>query len=253
VCVILVIDEHSVYRSGIRELIEGAIQHAHVVEAIEFGSLADSQYFDLVLIDSNSLSYRLLDLLKEFHELHPTTRFAVMSSSNTRADVLNCLSAGFHGFVHKLQSDEELLTAINDLLSGRIYVPRWIADRDDETPELAPSIGTAVQTLRLTPRQHEILPLIAQGMSNKEIASHLNIAEGTTKIHTAALLRTLGARNRTEAAFMASKLVGSSIRAESRFKHERFIVKTPGEPIREWSEHAKAWNGGQPVAETRRQ
>jgi hypothetical protein len=81
----------------------------------------------------------------------------------------------------------------------------------------------------------------------------LNIAEGTTKIHTAALLRTLGARNRTEAAFMASKLVGSSIRAESRFKHERFIVKTPGVPIREWSEYAKAWNGGQPVAETRRQ
>ena len=216
-CVILVIDEHSVYRSGIRELIEGAIQHAHVVEALEFGPLADSQYFDLVLIDSNSLSYRLLDLLKEFHELHPTTRFAVMSSSNTRANVLNCLSAGFHGFVHKLQSDEELLTAINDLLSGRIYVPRWIADRDDETPELSPSIGTAVQTLRLTPRQHEILPLIAQGMSNKEIATLLNISEGTTKIHTAALLHALGARNRTEAAFIAAKLAGLGIRAEGLF------------------------------------
>ena len=242
--VILVIDEHRVYRSGIRELIEGAIKHAHAVEALEFGSLAHSQYFDLVLIDSNSLSYRSLDLLKEMHELHPTTRFAVMSSSNTRADVLNCLSAGFHGFVHKLQSDEELLTAINDLLSGRIYVPRWIADRDDETPELAPSISTPVQTLRLTPRQYEILPLIAQGMSNKEIASHLSIAEGTTKIHTAALLRALGVRNRTEAAFMASKLIGSSIRAESRFKHERFVVKTAGEPIRERREHAKACNGG---------
>jgi DNA-binding NarL/FixJ family response regulator len=253
VSTILVIDEHRVYRSGIRELIEAAIQHAHVVEAPEFGSLADSQNFDLVLIDSGSLSDRLLGLLKEIHELDPTTRFAIMSSSNTRADVLNCLSAGFHGFVHKLQSDEELLTAISDLLSGRIYVPRWIADRDDETPELAPSINTAVQTFRLTPRQHEILPLIALGMSNKEIASHLSIAEGTTKIHTAALLRALGARNRTEAAFMASKLVGSSIRAESRFKHERFMVKGTGETIQEWSEHAKAWNGGQPVAETRRQ
>jgi hypothetical protein len=89
-------------------------------------------------------------------------------------------------------------------------------------------------------------------MSNKEIASHLKIAEGTAKIHTAALLRTLGARNRTEAAFMASKLV-SSIRAESRFKFERFIVKTRSVPIREWSEHAKAGNGSQPIAETRRQ
>lgn len=249
---ILVIDEHRVYRSGIRELIESTIQDAHVVEVSEFESLADSQCFDLVLIDSSSLSYKLLDFLKEIHELNPKTRFAVMSSSNTRADVLNCLSAGFHGFVHKLQSDEELLTAINDLLSGRIYVPRWIADRDDETPELAPSINTAMQIFKLTPRQYEILPLIAQGMSNKEIASQLSIAEGTTKIHTAALLRALGARNRTEAAFMAAKLVGSSSRSESRFKREKFMVKGSGEAIQEWGEDAKTWNGGQVLAETRR-
>jgi DNA-binding NarL/FixJ family response regulator len=225
VSVILVIDEHRVYRSGIRELIEARIQRARVVEASGFESLAESQYFDLVLVDSGSLSYRLLDLLKEVHKLSPTTRFAVMSTSNTRADVLNCLSAGFHGFVYKLQSDEELLTAINDLLSGRIYVPRWIADGDDDRPEVPPSINTRVETLRLTRRQNEILPLIAQGMSNKEIASHLSIAEGTTKIHTAALLRALRARNRTEAAFMAAKLVGSSIRSQDQFKKPRFMTK----------------------------
>jgi len=225
VSVILVIDEHSVYRSGIRALIEARVQHARVVEASEFESFVASQYFDLILIDSGSLSYRLLDLLKEVHELSPATRFAVMSTSNTRADVLSCLSAGFHGFVHKLQSDEGLLTAINDLLSGRIYVPRWLADGDVDRPEIPPSINTQVEILKLTRRQNEVLPLIAQGMSNKEIASHLNIAEGTTKIHTAALLRALGARNRTEAAFMAAKLVGSSIRFEGRFKDERFMMK----------------------------
>jgi DNA-binding NarL/FixJ family response regulator len=225
VSVILVIDEHSVYRSGIRELIESRVQHARVTEASEFESFAANQYFDLILIDAGSLSHRLLDLLKEVHELSPATRFAVMSTSNTRADVLSCLLAGFHGFVHKLQSDEDLLTAINDLLSGRIYVPRWLADGDDDRPENSPSVNTQVEGLRLTRRQNEILPLIAQGMSNKEIASHLNIAEGTTKIHTAALLRALGARNRTEAAFMAAKLVGSSIRSEGRFKSERFMIR----------------------------
>jgi DNA-binding NarL/FixJ family response regulator len=242
VSVILVIDEHRVYRSGIRELIEARIQRARVVEASGFEALAESRYFDLVLIDSGSLSYRLFDLLKEVHELSPTTRFAVMSASNTRADVLNCLSAGFHGFVHKLQPDEELLTAINDLLSGRIYVPRWIADGDDDRPEVPPSINTRVESLKLTRRQNEILPLIAQGMSNKEIAAHLSIAEGTTKLHTAALLRALGARNRTEAAFMAAKLIGSSIRAEGRFKHERFMMKDFNGSIDEWSASAKAWS-----------
>jgi DNA-binding NarL/FixJ family response regulator len=230
VSVILVIDEHSVYRSGIRALIEARVQHARVVEASEFESFAANQYFDLILfdlilIDSGSLSYRLLDVLKEVHEVSSATRFAVMSTSNIRADVLSCLSAGFHGFVHKFQSDEDLLTAINDLLSGRIYVPRWLADGDVDRPEVPPSFNTQVEILKLTRRQKEVLPLIAQGMSNKEIASHLNIAEGTTKIHTAALLRALGARNRTEAAFMAAKLVGPSIRSGDRYKSERFMIK----------------------------
>ncbi|MCF2524797.1 response regulator transcription factor [Bradyrhizobium sp. G127] len=230
--VILVIDAHSVYRSGIRELIEARIQRARVVESAEFDSFAASHCFDLILIDSDSLSYGLLCLLKEAHELNPMTRFAVMSTSNTRADVLNSLSAGFHGFVYKLQSDEELLTAITDLLSGRIYVPRWIADGVDDRAEIPPSINTEVEALKLTPRQKEVLPMIARGMSNKEIASHLSIAEGTTKIHTAALLRALGARNRTEAAFMAARLVGSSIRPDVRFKNERFRIAGLGKPAK---------------------
>jgi DNA-binding NarL/FixJ family response regulator len=242
---ILVVDGHRVYRCGIRALIEGAVPDAHVVEAAELGAFADREYFDLILIDANSLSYRSLEFLKKVHELSPTTRFAVMSNLNNRADVLNCLSDGFHGFVHKFQSDEELLTAVKDLLSGRIHVPRWMADRDGETPELAPSIiPTGVQTFKLTPRQHQILPLIAQGMSNKEIASHLSIAEGTTKIHSAALFRALGARNRTEAAFIASKLAGSSIRAERRFKQDRFPIKRPGQSIPQWNE-GTAWSNGQ--------
>jgi DNA-binding NarL/FixJ family response regulator len=242
VSAILIIDIHRVYRSGIRELIEGRIQHARVSESEEFERLEEGQDFDLVLIDSDSLSYRLFELLKEVHELSPMTRFAVMSTSSTRADVLNCLSAGFHGFVHKLQSDDELLTAINDLLSGRIYVPRWIADRVDDGPEVPPSIHTRAQTLRLTRRQNDLLPLIAQGMSNKEIASHLNIAEGTAKIHTAALLRALGARNRTEAAFKAAKLVGSYISA-ARVKHKRFMINGFGESFKERSASEIAWNG----------
>src|SRR6478672_8494310 len=214
---ILVIDEHRVYRSGIRELIEAKVHGARVVETSPFELLSKSQYFDLVLVDSGSLGCDLLALLKESHQLRPATRFAVMSTSNTLADVLNCLSAGFHGFVNKLQSDTELLGAIEDLLSGRIYVPRSIANGHEHSRELSSSINTRVKTRKLTRRQNEILPLIAQGMSNKEIATLLNISEGTTKIHTAALLHALGARNRTEAAFISAKLVGLGIRAEGLF------------------------------------
>jgi DNA-binding NarL/FixJ family response regulator len=226
--VILVIDQHRVYRSGVRQLIEARIPHSRVVEGSELEGFAANQHYDLILVDSGSLRPRLLDWLNRVHELSPATRFAVVSTSTNRADVLSCLSAGFHGFVHKLQSDEDLLAAIGDLLSGRIYLPRWLADSEYDRSEAAPSTNSQVESLKLTRRQNEILPLIAQGMSNKEISSRLNIAEGTTKIHTAAVLRALGARNRTEAAFMAAKLVGSSIRCEGRFKNERFVIRGLG-------------------------
>jgi DNA-binding NarL/FixJ family response regulator len=228
--VILVIDEHRVYRSGIRALIETGVRQARVVESSEFEGCATDQHYDLILIDLESLSDRLLDWLKSIHELSPATRFAVMSTSHTRTDVLNCLSTGFHGFVDKLQSDEDLLAAINDLLSGRIYVPRWLADCDDDRAEAAYSITAQVETQKLTRRQNDILPLIAQGLSNKEISSRLNIAEGTTKIHLIALLRAIGARNRTEAAFIAAKLVGSGMRSQDRFEKPRFMIEALSEP-----------------------
>lgn len=222
--VILVVDEHSVYRSGLRDVIESRFKKSRVVDVSCLESFDLETSVDLILIDLGCLTQGSLGVLSELFDIRPATRIAVMSTSNTRADVLKCLSAGFHGFVPKLQSDEELLSAIGDLLSGRIYVPRWLAGDDIAQPEPAPIVNFDLDALRLTRRQNEILPLLAQGMSNKEIARELSIAEGTSKIHTAALLRALGARNRTEAAFMAAKLVGPKDRLTVRVKSKRFAI-----------------------------
>jgi len=195
-----------------------------VVEASRLENFDAEAKFDLILIDFDCLTPGALRALSQVHDLSPGTRIAVMSTSHTRADVLSCLSAGFHGFVAKLQSDEELLSAIEDLLSGRIYVPRWLAEDELDVPATPPVVNFDLEALRLTRRQNEILPLLAFGMSNKEIARELSIAEGTSKIHTAALLRALGARNRTEAAFMAARLVGSRAGLSTRPKTQRFVV-----------------------------
>jgi DNA-binding NarL/FixJ family response regulator len=203
----LVVDDHRIYRAGLRGVIESRFPGTQVLDAPKLSSVTSDELFDLILIDAGCLSYETLDLLDEFHEVSPETRVAIMVIAKTRAEVLNYLSAGFHGVVHKLQPDEELLAAVADLLSGRIYVPGWLADASDE--DLGGHIWQETPALKLTPRQTEVLHLLARGMSNKEVARQLNIAEGTSKIHTAALLRALGARNRTEAAFMAAKLVAS--------------------------------------------
>jgi DNA-binding NarL/FixJ family response regulator len=207
---ILVIDEHSVYRRGLRAIIEAHIVPSRVIEAAALDCVDWSLRFDLILIDGMGVSPKSIEHLKEMHEMDPQTRMAVMSVSNTRADVINCLAAGFHGFIYKLQADSEFLAAVQDLLSGRIYVPRWLADAQEQRAELPPSVNVHGERLKLTPRQCQIMSLLAEGFSNKQMARALCIAPGTAKIHTTALLRVLGARNRTEAAFLAAQLLAPS-------------------------------------------
>ena len=190
--------EHGIADCSVRET--SKIQYSDLVEPV-----------DLVIIDSKSLDERSTEILEDAHDRNPKMRYAFMSASRNRADVLNCLSAGFHGYLHKLQPDSELISGISDLLSGRIYVPSWLA-HDQEGGSSFDSLaapGPKLEAVNLSRRQTEILPLLAKGMSNKEIARVLNIAEGTAKAHTTAVLRALGAHNRTEAAFLAARLVGA--------------------------------------------
>jgi DNA-binding NarL/FixJ family response regulator len=210
--IILLVDAQSVYRRGIKQMIENGIADSHVREASRLQRSDVVEPVDLILIDAGCFDQRSGELLQDVNDRNPVVRRAIMSASKNRRDVLNCLSAGFHGYLHKLQPDSELLTAISDLLSGRIYVPPWLAhDQDKEINfETSAYSNLELENLKLTRRQNEILALLAKGMSNKEIARELNIAEGTSKVHTTALLRALGARNRTEAAFLAAKLVGAS-------------------------------------------
>jgi DNA-binding NarL/FixJ family response regulator len=209
VALILVIDEHGLFRRGLRELIQANVRYSRVAEAADVAAgvsmLKSGRHFDLVLLGCSSVVRQSLTSLKEACSSNSLTRLAIVSTSSARTDVLSCLSAGFHGFVSKSLADEDILAAINDLLSGRIHVPNWLADCANR-PEAVPTVDIGQDRFRITRRQNEVLSLLKQGMSNKEIAHVLNIAESTTKIHTCAVLRALGARNRTEAAFKAANL-----------------------------------------------
>ena len=213
---ILVLDEQTVYRAGLRSLITAEIPHAEVIEASNLPQALDHirhSTIDLVLVGTGRSSLAALDSLKAAREISPATRFAVVSASDNRADILATLAAGFHGFLSKRQSDTEILAAVTSILAGIIYVPASFAKigggyafSGQSDREKLPALSTEADVLKLTKRQREVLALLARGLSNKEIARALDIAEATTKIHMAALLRELGVRNRTEAAFKAAKL-----------------------------------------------
>lgn len=139
--------------------------------------------------------------LSVIREHFPHVRVVVVSASSRRADILAALDAGAHGFIPKGIGVAELAKAIRSVLDGIIYVPPSLAECGP-APAAPPALEHPLDAPpsavlgHLTPRQREVLELLVQSRSNKEIARHLGLGEGTVKIHVAALLRNLGAHNR---------------------------------------------------------
>jgi DNA-binding NarL/FixJ family response regulator len=204
---ILVADDQGLYRKGLQNTLLSAIQGVEIREADRLLSVLDQlksdEKFDLVLIALSMGGFVSFASLRTMRKCSPQTRFLVLASSDARTEVLGTLASGLHGFVSKLQQDHEIIAAVVHVLNGGIYVPPWIAQVDPlpANPAQVTSLSTELPFTRLTPRQKDILPLLAKGLSNKEIARALSITEATTKIHVAALCRVIGARNRTEAAW----------------------------------------------------
>ena len=111
----LVLDEHSVYRTGLCHFLRSELPHAELIEASNLPQALDhirNSTIDLVLVGTGRSSLAALDSFKAAREASPATRFAVASTSETRADILATLAAGFHGFISKHQSDTEILAAV---------------------------------------------------------------------------------------------------------------------------------------------
>jgi DNA-binding NarL/FixJ family response regulator len=211
---ILVADDHGLYRRGLRIALESMLSNVEVVEADSMDAaiarLEDSGRIDLAMIDIRMEGELSLNILREIRATYPNTRFVIISASEARGDILRSLELGFHGYISKNQPDAEIIKGTSDVLSGRIYVPPAIADikpaieiESGASPFAENVEAQTAELHKLTARQRDVLTLIAEGRSNKEIARALSIAETTTKIHVAALMRILGVRNRTEAAMRA--------------------------------------------------
>jgi DNA-binding NarL/FixJ family response regulator len=164
---------------------------------------------DLIVVELSTLGTKSFERLSQARETCPTTRFLAISASHAKTDVLNCLAAGLHGFVSKLQPDHEVISAIEYVLKGSIYVPPWLAQIESDrldlasgfTWDLVPTIGDRLAGL--TRRQWDVLFLLARGQSNEEIARSLNITEATSQTHAAGLCRALGVSNPAEAVAVA--------------------------------------------------
>jgi DNA-binding NarL/FixJ family response regulator len=220
---VLIADDHALVRQALRQLLDdeelGLAKNDHALSFIE----ADGFDAALERLAANGADLMLIDLsmpgmagaasLRALREAYPQTKIVVVTGWEDRATILECLSAGVHGYVLKSFAPEQIVHAIEIILAGGVYVPPEIANlrvadgtRENGVKNGIPAAPAAPANTRFTKRQLDVLQLLGEGRSTKEIARALELSEGTVKVHLAAIYRCLNARNRTEAVALAGRL-----------------------------------------------
>jgi DNA-binding NarL/FixJ family response regulator len=207
---VIIADGHPLARRGLRAALLETVPDVETFDAESLDTainlLAEKSPVELAILALPMPGLTWPDGLRDVVENYTETRFVILSGSESRTEIVAALSAGLHGFIVKSQPEREIVSAVADVLAGRIYVPSLMskANSRSEWESAAPDRqhGGNGEIAGLTMRQHDVMKLLAGGLSNKEIARDLHIAEATAKIHVAAIMRTLGARNRTEAALL---------------------------------------------------
>lgn len=196
-----IVDDHPLMREAVCALLRELRPQAELSTA---GTLAQAQR---LLEDSGPPDVAVLDLklsdgdceplVRRLRERGgPALRVFVLSASNAAADARRMLHAGANGYCAKGESHPTLAAALGLVLDGHDYLPRLLLI-DASAPPLAGRAGA------ITPRQRQVLQLLARGLPNKDIGRELDIAERTVKLHVQALFDLLGALNRTHAVMRA--------------------------------------------------
>jgi DNA-binding NarL/FixJ family response regulator len=197
---VLVADDHAIFRQGLRVVLGELDPAVEIVEAADFGealSLArDAQDLSLLLADLRMPQMDGFEGLRALRRVLPRTPIMVLSASEEAADLFRALESGASGYLPKSAPAAVIVEALRLVLAGGVYVPRELVSGAGKP--LAPSEDASDRAGVLTPRQQEVLALIADGHANKEIAYRLGTSEGTVKAHITAIMRTLGVRNRVQ-------------------------------------------------------
>jgi DNA-binding NarL/FixJ family response regulator len=213
---ILVVDDHPLILEALQHVLrqlDGEVQ-VHDARTAEDGKhlVADHPDAGLLLLDLTLPGADGFTLLEELRTEHPAIPVVVISASDRREDILRAIDLGAMGYIPKSSSNLVTLQALRLVLSGGVYLPPIaLSTRDDQAPVAPPVEGssaahTTPRELGLTARQAQVLALILQGKPNKVICRELGLAEGTVKIHVAAILRALNVSTRTQAVIEASRL-----------------------------------------------
>jgi len=178
-------------------------------EAVEAAlALAEEQPdLDLALLDMHLPGMDGRAGLRRLRAAQPALPVVMVSGEESSLEIRAALDDGASGYIPKASSEQEMRAALQLVMSGGVYVPQAaLAAAPVQDADESRSARRRERADLLTPRQLEVLSLIARGLTNREICSVLSIAEGTVKAHLAAIFEALDVTNRTEAAVMAREL-----------------------------------------------
>lgn len=199
---ILVVDDHALIREGLRQVLRGLEDDVEVLEAgsceraFELAQLEPD--LDLVLLDYHLPDMNGLEALDIFARQHPALPIIVISGSVNPRIMQQVMSKGAAAFLTKSGMSDELLSVTRLVLAGGVHVPSLPNLLNEEASD-------EVATPLLTPRQEEVLQLLLDGYSNKEIGRMLYLSEETVKNHVSSILRCFGVTTRTQAVLAANR------------------------------------------------
>ncbi|MDX2082136.1 MAG: response regulator transcription factor [Terrimicrobiaceae bacterium] len=193
---ILLADDHEIVRHGVRNLISSVPEYECCGEATtgrEAVRLAESHQPHVAVLDISMPELNGIEAARQIRKVSPETRILIFTVHDAERIVFEVFQAGAHGYILKSDAGRHLLTAIASVLEGRHYFSSQISEvlfESFQRKDLPHAMGE--EPTKPSSRELEIIQLLAEGCSNKEVAARLGISEKTVETHRAAIMRKLG-------------------------------------------------------------
>ena len=207
---VLIVDDHPLFRAALKGAVAAACTDCEFLEADSvtalFDTLEQHPHTDLLLLDLNLPGAFGFCALAHMRGSHPQLPVIVVSAMDDHRTVRQALAFGAQGFVSKSADAGTIGRNVQSVLRGEYISPAGLEGQAEQETDVA-ALDLAQRIAQLTAQQFRVFGMLCSGRLNKQIAYELDITEATVKAHMTAILRKLGAANRTQAVLLAGRLL----------------------------------------------
>lgn len=198
---VLIADDHDLIREGIRTILRNQPEYRIAGEAVDGEEALEKARQlkpDILLLDISMPKRGGLELIDQVHHLSPTTKIIIISVHRSHPYIMKALQSGVKGYLHKENTTEDLLPALRRVVAGSTYLSAAVADYLTEQMAQSRARQAVPGEPILTQRETDILRLVVEGKTAKEIAGLLFISPRTVENHKHALLKKFGLRKTSQ-------------------------------------------------------